>query len=235
MNDNETSMKGGVMDAIHKGKVQMRPRWHFVLLSVLALVGTLILFLTLLYVSSLGIFFLRDSGVWFAPSFGVRGWWDLLRGIPWVLVLLVILFILVLELLVRRYAFVYKKPLFATIFGIFLLVLLGGFVLSRTSLHSELDSFAHHGMLPPPMDFLYGQAMRMPPPGELYRGTIISMNSNGFTISDYNRGGTMNIVVTPHTRLPYGGDFSVGESVVVVGDAAASGTIQAFGVRDIDD
>jgi hypothetical protein len=232
--EKDTSVRSGVMDAIEKGRIRMRPRWHFVLLSALALVGVLIVFLTLLYVSSLAVFFLRDSGVWFAPSFGMRGWWTLVRGLPWLLILLLILFVLFLQLLVRRYAFVYQKPLLASVLGILFVIFAGGFAIAQTPMHRFLALSARHGDLPPPLGFWYGDTFRAPPPPELYRGVIIAMNQHQLILVD-PAAGTTTVILTPRTRLPYGSDFSVGTSVVVVGDPIATGTIQAFGIREMDE
>ena len=226
-----------IMDAIRAGEVRMRPRWHFVLLSALAIVGALILSLTLLYLTSLAVFFLHESGAWFAPDFGGRGWIDLLLSVSWKLVLLVAVFVLLLEVLVRRYAFVYKKPLLISVLGILLFVTLGGIVIGQTPLHRELAASLRRGELPPPMRVLYGDdgALRPPPPGELYRGVIVSMDADSFVIANANRPGTTTIYISPRTRLPRGGDFAIGNAVVIIGDMIGTGTIRAFGVREIEE
>lgn len=224
------SIHTSVMDAIRAGKVRMRPRWHFVLLSVLSVTGVIVVFLSLLYATSLVLFLLRDSGVWFAPSFGMRGWFDLLRTVPWLLVLFVLGFIFVLELLVRRYAFVYKKPLLTSALSILALVFVGGFLVAQTPLHYQLMRGAKHGEFPPPMDMMY----HVPPPADVFHGRIVTTRANGFDIFDEGGAGTTSIILTQQTRLPYGGAFRVGQRVVVVGDMA-SGTVCAFGVRAIDD
>jgi hypothetical protein len=230
---NEHSVRTDVMDAIRKGRIQMRPRWHFVLLSALTIVGVFIVFLTLLYVTSLTVFFLRDSGVWFAPAFGLRGWWVLLRRIPWLLVLFIAAFIAVLEILVRRYAFVYRKPLLASVLVILALVFLGGFAIEQTPFHPELDLSARRGQLPPPFGMVYRGPLRMPRPDDSYHGEIVNLTQNGFVIFDEDDAGTTTVVVTPGTRFPYGADFSPGQRVIVVGDRIATGTVQAFGISEI--
>ncbi len=96
------SSRLSVMDAIKKGTVTMRPRWHFILLSTLAAVGAFIVLLALVYIASLLVFFMHDSGAWFVPSFGGRGWFSFLRSIPWLLIFLIGIFALILEVLVRR-------------------------------------------------------------------------------------------------------------------------------------
>ena len=232
MND-DTSIRGDVMDAIRKGRARMRPRWHFLLLSVLLITGVFIVFLALLYAASLALFFLRDTGAIFAPSFGIRGWFSLLRSLPWLLILLILVFTAVLEVLVRRYAFVYKKPLLASVVGILAFIVLGGFALAQTPLHRRLDLSARRGELPSPLGIVYRGALRRPPPDDVYRGKVITSVRGGFLMHDENGSGTTTVHIVPHTRLPYGEEFAPGDTVVVQGDETATGTVDAFGVSSI--
>lgn len=233
--EDKPSVRTDIMDAISRGKIKMRPRWHFILLSALTITGAFIVFLTLLYVASLGVFFLRDSGVLHAPSFGMRGWWVLARSIPWLLVLFLLLFVVVLELLVRRYTFVYKKPLLVSVFGILLIILTGGFAIAQTPFHRQIALEAREGMLPPPVGFWYRAPLRMPRPPDTYHGNIISIIQGGFVMVDEDDAGTTTVLLSPRTRLPYGEDFSPGERIIVVGDAIATGTVQAFGIEEIEE
>ena len=233
--NNEHSLRTDVMEAIRKGRVQMRPRWQFLLVSTLTVVGAFIVFLTLLYVASLAVFFLRDSGVWFAPAFGPRGWWVLLRRIPWLLVLFIAAFVVVLEVLVRRYSFVYRKPLLASVLVILALIFLGGFVIEQTPLHPGLALSAGRGQLPPPFMMMYHGPLRMPRPADSFHGEILSLTKDGFVIFDEDDAGTTTVLVTPRTRFPYGADFSPGQRVIVVGDIVATGTVQAFGISEIEE
>ncbi len=228
-------MRQGIMDAIKKGNVQMRPRWHFVLLSSLAALGVFIVLLVLLYIVSLSLFFLRDSGALIAPSFGGRGWFSLLRSVPWLLVLFSLVFIVILEVLVRRYAFVYRKPLLLSVALIFLIVLGGGFAIAETSFHRQMEFSAMHHQLPMVLAFPYGTPFRMPPPPDVYHGIILATTTTGFIINDENGAGTTTILLTARTHLPDGIDFSVGSAVIVEGDVAASGTVKAYGVREVDE
>ncbi|HUO55831.1 MAG TPA: hypothetical protein VMU27_00110, partial [Candidatus Paceibacterota bacterium] len=165
-NTTKTSLKQGVMEAIQKGRIRMRPRWHFVLFSSLATLGVLIMFLAVLYIASLSIFFLHDSGAWFAPRFGGRGWWSLLQSLPWLLITLLIVFICVLQIAVRRYEFVYRRPLLISAAAILAIVFIGGFAIAETPLHRQMEFYAHHNELPPPLSLAYGAPLHMPaPPG----------------------------------------------------------------------
>lgn len=233
-NQDENTIQLSVMDAIHKGTLHMRPRWHFVLRSALYAIGAIILTLTLVYTVSLLLFLLHDTGAMSAPTFGARGWFAFLHSIPLFLIFLIVIFVCVLQVLVREYKFAYRKPALISAIGIIMLIFLGGFLIAQTSFHKTMTFYARHHMLPPPLDELYGKALRGTPP-DLFRGTILTMSTTSFVMADENGAGTTMVIVTPRTHLPNGEMFKVGSSVVVVGDGVATGTVQAFGVNTIDE
>lgn len=219
------------MKGIQEGRVQMRPRWHFALISVLILLGVLVACLTMVYAVSLVLYLLHVNGEWFAPSFGLRGWLSFINSLPWLLMGLLMVFVLILEILVRRYAFVYKKPLITSVLGIMTIVLAGGFLVALTPLHNSMARFDRDGMLPPPLNGLY----RRPPMGrspDLYRGMIVEVAHDRLVV--VSRDGTTTVLIDPRTRLPYGNGFEKGDFVIVIGDRVATGTIHAFGVRGVE-
>jgi len=231
MNNHEETLQSVVMNKIHAGGVHMRPRWQFVFISALYLLGALITLLAILYLASLSVFLLRDSGVWFAPTFGARGWFALAHSLPVYMILFVVLFVLLLQFLVRRYAFVYKRPLLASLATIVLVVLVGGFFISQTSLHHDIAQYARGVGAPPPLGALYG---RPPHPDGFFPGTIVATSSTGFVIKDPDGDRTLTVMIDRHTQLPDADDFQVGSRVLVIGDQMASDTIKAFGVKGID-
>jgi len=212
----------------------MRPRWHFILLSALTAVGACIVLLTLIYTASLAVFLMRDSGAWVALSFGGRGWFSFLHALPWLLIIFSIVFIGLLEVLVRRYAFVYRSPLLLSIAGILILITSGGLLIAGTPFHRQMKLYAEHHQLPSPLSFVYGIPFRIPAP-DVYEGNIIARTPDGFVIDDENGSGTTTIRITGKTRLPYGQDFSLGTHVVILGDAVSSSTVVAFGVQEDDE
>ena len=228
---NKKPIREKVLQAIRSGGVRMRPKWHFAVRAALMAAGAIILFLALLYLASFVLFVLRRTGVWFVPAFGPSGWYAFLRAIPWILVVVFLAFVATLEVLVRRYSFAYRRPLLISAFGIVLAVLLGGFILERMHFHGRFSGYAERN--------------RLPFAGRLYRefgerrfrnvhaGTITALGEHGFTME--NRGGeALTVVITPRTRLPFGMDFSAGDAVVVFGERDDH-TVQAFGIRRVDD
>lgn len=143
MNDKQSQpptspLQERVLASIRSGKAAMRPRWHFVLKAILLGVGVCIVGLLLLFLASLSFWRFHE-----AQRLSVE------------LVLLSIIFIVVLEVLVRRYAFAWRRPLLVSALLILVAALLFGFGLSRTRLHPGL--------------YNYTQRHRLPGPGYLYR------------------------------------------------------------------
>ncbi len=222
-------MRERVLESIKSGRVVMRPRWHFVLKAVLLAVGGSIIFLAILYLVSFTLFILRRTGILFVPSFGARGWYVFLVSLPWILILVSLVFILVLEVLVRQYAFAYRRPLLYSLLGIILLVFLGGFIVDSAHVQGRFSRFAEEHRVPFARDF-YRQ-FQPPRFGNVHGGNITEVASSGFVMKDME-GDFFSVIITPRTRLPLGADFSTGDSVVVFGDIEST-TIQAFGVREM--
>lgn len=208
----------------------MKPKWHFILYASLAALGSIIVVLALMYLISFIVFVLHQSGLWFIPSFGREGWYTLLTSLPWLLILLVFLFLGVLEILVRRYAFAYRQPLLYSIVGITILVLVGGWAVTLTPLHGRFSAFAHHRGLPV-ADFWYRSFEGGHPPS-VHRGTIAKLTTSGFILE--NREGELVVVaITPRTHLPLGAEFTTGTNVVVFGNRQNK-ILKAFGVKNIE-
>jgi hypothetical protein len=221
-----------VLTAIESGRVKMRPRWQFVLQAALLGIGAVMLLFVLLYLVSFILFVLHQNGAWFVPNFGAPGWFALFRRLPWVLIGLSAIFIIILEVLVRRYSFAYRRPLLASALGIVGVVLIGGVVIAATPFHARLfDSARHNGLS------VIGSMYRgfgMPDFDDIHRGNIVQAVIGGFVIQD-DDGNTSTVLITPQTRLPLGDDFEVGDTVIVFGTEAQPGLVTAFGIQKISE
>lgn len=218
-----------IMDMIKERAVIMRPKWHFVLRGVLFIVGLAILFVTLLYIVSFTLFSLRESGVLFAPEFGFRGWYIFLISLPWLLIALAISFIIILELLVRHYAFAYRQPLMYSLFGILVVVFVGGVIVNRTELHPQLLRFVDERQVPLAREWYQGYGHRRLK--QVHTGQVTDVQETGCGMKDI-RGEDLSVRITPKTRMPYGTQLIIGDHIVVVGERIDD-TIQAFGIRKV--
>lgn len=229
--DIKKSIKAGVEDAIKTGKAKMRPRSYFVVRSILLIIGSGLLALTLVYLTSFVFFVMRVSGVWFVPAFGPSAVGVFFKSLPWVLIIIAIVFVIILEWLVKRYALAWRKPLLYSTFGIIGFVLVSGFIVAQTSLHRGAFEYAENDKLPliGPLYRGYGK----PHLKDIHPGTILELTENGLIIETRD-GERWNVEIVETTRLPFGGEFVIGDAVIIHGEKDDD-VITAFGIRTADD
>ena len=225
-------IKKDIRDAIEIGKLSMRPRWHFLLRTVLMLIGIVLVLSVVFYIVSFVIFSLHENGVLFIPIFGSRAWLEFFISLPWILILLSFLFIGVLELLVRKFSFGYRQPLLYTAIGIILIASGGGVLLAKTSFQKTLFSASERNQLPPFARKIY-RGFRPGPLHKVHIGTIEKMTKDGFFLKN-RRGDALRIVVNPETRFPLGTEIEEGDNVVIFGPREKD-MVQAIGIRKAPD
>lgn len=208
-------IKKQILNKINTGEVEMRPRWHFVLETVLVMSGVILVTMGLLYVLSFIVFFLRQSGLAFAPSFGIRGIVVFLYSSPWLLILSALVFLLALEILVRKYSFGYRTPLLYMLLGIVGVSLLGTYLISQTTMHARLQMLVQDTNIPV-MRPLY-QHYGMHEFSNLHIGSILEVTDDGFLLEN-RRGKIWDVYLTNDTRTPPGFVFEVGTTVGVIGE-----------------
>ncbi len=210
--DPENGMRREVMAAIAAGKASMRPKWHFVLTGALFVTGVLIALCVVLYLASFTVFSMRETGAWSAPAFGMDGLAPFLRALPLTLITLSLVFVLVLEALVRRYSFAYRTPLLYSLLAILIIVAIASPFIAP--FHRAPFQAARKGKLR-----VAGQLYRRfaPPRAKNIRhGTVESLVMGGFVLRDI-ADATSLVLVAPGTRLPNDRPFEIGETVTIFG------------------
>lgn len=221
----DKGIKNGVMEAIRSGKAPMRPQWYFALRGALIGTGALIAFCLALYLASFAVFLMNETGAWEAPLYGTDGLVPFLRAIPATLILLSLVFIAVLETLVRRHSFAYRAPLLYSLIAVLATVMTASAFVAP--LHRAPFRVARHG------------GMRIG--GQLYRrfgvgrvrnvrhGTIDGLVNNGFILRNIEDATSL-VRVSPKTHLPKSMVFKIGDTVTIFG-IEGDEAIEARGVR----
>lgn len=230
-NDNKNNSIKSFLKNIEDRHVKMHSKSYFVVRTLLLLLGVLIFSLLILFIVSFVFFVLRQSGGWYAPAFGPRGFGLFLLTVPWILVVIALVFIAVLEYLVRRYSFGYRRSLMYTAIGVVVLALVGGFLIERTTVHHALFRQAAGNRLPFVGGLYKGFEHRKP--GDMLIGQVVGYTDQGFIIETAETS-TLEVVLTPETRLPFGADFELGDRVIVLGGFDGTKII-ASGIRDTDE
>ncbi len=206
------SMRDAILHSIQAGTVNRKPKWQFVAQGAFAAIVVLLVLLAAVYMGSAAVFALRANGSWFLPSLGLSGISPFLRSLPWVLVILVIAFMLLLYLLVKRYAFAYGRPFLYSALAVVIVVTASAILVGMTSFHQEMFRRAHDHQLPFPANEFYlnfGNA-----PHDATVGTITAIGTTSWKITSAD-GLDYTIAITPNLPVPT--NAMIGSEVIVLG------------------
>lgn len=228
---NERNTKQTILDKIARGEVRQRPRAYFLLRGVFWMAAILLTLLVAGFLASFVFFTLRVSGVGLAPGLGFRGIPILLGGTPWFILLLALLVYVVLEVLARRYAIAYRRPLTLSLLIGLLLVVGVGSAIARTEFHDAMFSRATQGGLPF-AGGLYRRAER-PLPDQVHTGVVVEVVEEVLTIRSSTEE-ILTVHIDEQTRTPRHDVIEIDDPVVVFGERDGD-SIQAFGIRILDE
>jgi len=221
------NIQKNILDKIKTGEVDMKPRWHFVLKSVLLVFSVVTVILVGIYLLSFILFTLRQSGVGFVPLYGLRGISVFVMNSPWLLIFSTVVSLVALQLLVRTYSFSYRQPLVYSMIGIIIFVLLGSYAIGQTQMHQQFQTFTQERKVPV-FGALYKRIEENRPENIIF-GTITELTADGFILQS-PRKGTLEIIISKETRQKRSVVYDIGKKVVVFGDRDED-VVFALGVR----
>lgn len=124
MSKNKLNISDKIMSEIKSGQLKMKPKWYFVLGSILAVLGISSLFITSSYLVSLFAFSLRTHG----PMGQIR-FDQLVSEFPLWAPVVAVCGIIMGILMLREYDFSYKKNFSLVILGIVTAIILAGYLM----------------------------------------------------------------------------------------------------------
>lgn len=222
-----TNIHKAILEKIEQGAIRQKPKWYFVLLTLMTVFGGVALVALLLYVISFTSLVLRERFVLDAFSFGPLVAFEIVHTVPLLLIVLVITIALILHVLVRHFAFAYTKPVvvtlgagFALVFVLFILVLIFD-AESRIGRLGEGKHVPGVGLL---HERFRGQSPIVP-----LRGTVVALGDGSCTI----RTEEGEVVARVHERTKQDPSVTIGSSVVALTERTPEGLV-LVGIR-IDD
>lgn len=228
-------IRSQVMEAIRARRVEAKPRWHFLLASVAGALAFAILAISLLYVTSLLLFILREHGLLVVPAFGWRGLASLTASLPWLVLGLSLVLAALFGSAVRRFAAFYRRPALVSSAAVLFVAVLTGLFVAKTPLHRLLAAEARDGRLPSLLGVWYREPFRTQRGPDAYAGTIVATVPDGFLAADDGDSPLVHVIITRRTMLPDGADFRIGARIMAIGDMVATATLEAYGVRAMDE
>lgn len=235
MEEKNKQLNKEILSQIKEGKVEMKSRWFFLLRTILGVLGVFILSLCLVFLVSFILFGLRKSGVALAPGFGPQGFILFAMSLPWMLILITVAFLAVLEILIRKYSFVYKKPILYSLIGVFGITTLITLLLPSFAFHNSIFRAYKPdkgGEMTPVGRFYRGFGMPRSP--DLIRGVVMDY-STGTLLIKTDEGVTSSVIISEFTKGIRDIEIITGKEVLIFGPKSTSGIIKAFGIHSIVD
>lgn len=232
MNQNK-DIKSLVLEKIETGKINMRPRFYFMLQVVSLVVVALFTLLVSSLLISFIIFSLNVSGKLFLFGFGTRGCWVFFALFPWSLLIVEIALVILLEWLIKKFKFGYRSSISRLVFAILLVSLGISIIINIISLHSTLLRLAEQRNLP----FVgnYYRGIRRPPPGqEIFRGVVSDVSTSSFILNQKENAGdesNQKYLITLPLGMPQAIVLKVGDTVFVAGKLLSGNLVQAYGFQ----
>lgn len=226
-NNSENTIEKKVLNAIEKNQIKPHSKWYFVAQSSFFGIGLVVLALLVLFFSSLVIFNIRQSGSYMAPGFGFYGVGLFLLSLPWLLIGLVVILVLVLEYILKRYKFAYQRPILYSFVALALLVSVGSIFISQSKMHEALwaKSRREPGFFGGPMYKHFGKSKN----GPVTIGKVFETNENGCKLNT-EEGENWQVLINDDTHLPYNYTVSNGDVIIVLGPKEER-TIKAVGIK----
>lgn len=219
-----TTIKSTILEFVEKNNITMIPRWKIILYSLLGIGGLFFTFLALVFMVSLIVFVLSKYGFIYMPLFGMGALTESLQALPLLLFICTLALICLVEILARRYAFSFRKPVLITLLGVTLIATFIGFLVALSPLHTEVRSYARDHKI----GFVLRQYDRPGPrDATMLRGVVIATTSGAVTIQLFNDATTTVYASTTREQIMLP---ALGDDVIVFG-RMVGGTFEAVGIR----
>lgn len=185
-----------VMKALRERHVAMRPRWYFVLRTVLLVLLFVVIAAYLLFHTSLVYHRIQRGGGGLLPSFGWQGIQKIVFLFPWILAILGMLLIVLFALLMSRKTRAFRLPILTTVLTVLVLITGLGVVIAMTPLQDAVHRFVEKNHLTA-VDQLYRSASDEQ--GQVLIGTLSRVQPGRFTLTT-REGMSVEVIVAESTK-----------------------------------
>ena len=225
----QKNLSEGVLEKIKAGEVKMRPRAYFTLKVALVVLVAFCAFVATSLLMSFVIFSLRVSGRLFLLGFGAQGVMLFLRFFPWNLLLFIILFLVLLEWLLKRFSFGWKRSFSSMVAIIFLSSTLAAVLLFIGSFHEQLEQKARKGQLPV-FGGMYKDSRRPMPDQGIFRGQVQAIRGNTFVLHEEDEPNETGHLIYAPDNVKLVDIIHVGD-LIFVATVDVNGQLHAVGIK----
>jgi len=233
--EQQNTMRDAILGRIRSQKLHMHPRYYFYARVIaLTLVSAGIFFVTA-FICNFLLFSIRVNSSDSYLFFGPRGWAAFIQFFPWDLFAIDLLLVAALLWLLRQFKFGYKSPVLYIVLLLILVTVTAGALLDRaTDFNDRALNAADAHRLPGPVNIFYGNAHRLPPPGEgVCKCVVVSSEGGVLTVYDLRASTTpFTVALPPNDPRATTSGLEPGDVIFVAGQRI-DGSVDAFGIRKI--
>ena len=235
MNEQITNnnIKEEILKKIDKGEINMKSKSYFIFRLVVLAFLIFMIFIFSTFLLSYVLFSIATKGNIFLLSFGAKGVYSFLMALPWFLLVVLVGLVLLLDRLLKSFAFGYKSPVLYLFIGTFVLVTILSALVNMTSFHGKLMKRGEERRLPLGNDF-YGGINSYRPISGNFKGVVVYIKQNTFDMNYRAPIGSfevIKVVASPDIEIE---KFLKEGDVVFVAGNLMDGQIRAYGIKKIN-
>ncbi|MCX6729920.1 MAG: hypothetical protein NT058_00240 [Candidatus Portnoybacteria bacterium] len=176
-NQEKNSIKDRILNEIKKGDIKMHPKFTYALKAIFVILAVLILIAIMIFLMSFIVFSLENNGAQFLVGSGIGGVLFLMHSLPWVLILIILIAILLIESLIKRFKFAYRRPLIYSLLVVLVAGVACGLLMHHESFHRGISCLIN--------DAFYEEKENINLPNT-YKGKILESDENFIRIEEIN-------------------------------------------------
>jgi len=173
----KNSIKDKILSEIKKGDIKMHPKFTYALKAIFVIVAVLILVAIMIFLMSFIVFSLENNGAQFLIGSGFVGILYLMHSLPWVLIIIILIAIVLIETLIKRFKFAYRRPLIYSLLTVLIAGVACGFLMHHESFHRGVSCLIN--------DSFYRDRENINLPNT-YKGKILELDQNFIKIEEIN-------------------------------------------------
>jgi hypothetical protein len=211
------SIQEKILQKVRDGSIKQKPKWQFVLRTVLLVSIITAVFLVTLYLAVYTTLVTQEHELFRVFDIGPRATFMFLGAVPWLIIAVLGIAFLSLQSLVRHFAFAYKTPVVYTLVGTFAITLSMAYGLHSLDSKARFARFGEHGEVPFMKEFhnryLDGRQ------GDIVHGVLIQVDGLEYTLESRRSSSTFMFMLSSSTdRIDDydDNDIDVGDQVFVV-------------------
>ncbi|MBD3300004.1 MAG: hypothetical protein GF347_01505 [Candidatus Moranbacteria bacterium] len=133
-----TEIKKNIMGKLKKNEIKMKARWTFLAKKIGLQSGVWLALVLLIFLVNAFFYFIKSNGLLLPLHYGESYIQKFFHSLPYDLILIILVLFLILNFLVKKFDFSYKKPFIIVLGGLLGFIILWAFLLFSSNFNAML-------------------------------------------------------------------------------------------------